>query len=246
MRRSICMATYNGSRFVREQLESILIQLDEDDEVVIVDDCSSDDTIQIIEKFGDPRIKVFRNERNLGVNGNFAKAIGLATGEFIFMSDQDDVWTGGRLAYMCEPFASPTVNMVATNYSLIDAEGNALPGSLAPNLERGFDAKPLANLLGIFLGTRNYFGCAMGFRASLREIILPYPRWIECHDIWIAMIGILDRSLVHMPGVTLLHRVHGTNASIVRRNLAAKLMGRVYLAHQFIVAERRIAKSRND
>lgn len=240
------MATYNGGRFVQEQLESILVQLADDDEVIVVDDCSSDDTIEIVESLGDPRIKVFRNKRNLGVNGNFAKAIGLATGELIFMSDQDDVWTEGRLAYMCEPFRSPGINVVAANYSLIDADGNRLPGSMAPDLESDFDARLLANLFGIFRGKRNYFGCAMAFRASLREIILPYPRGMECHDIWIAMIGILDRSLVHLPGVTLLHRVHGKNASIIQRNLAAKLMGRVYLAHQFIVAQRRIATSRND
>ena len=86
----------------------------------------------------------------------------------------------------------------------------------------------------------------MAFRASLRDILLPYPKGTECHDIWFAMVGILDGSLLHLPGVTLLHRVHGTNASIIQRNLTAKLMARVYLAHQLIVAQRRIAKARKD
>lgn len=240
------MATYNGRRYVCEQLDSILAQIGDDDEVVVVDDCSADDTIAIVEGLRDPRVRVYRNERNRGVNDTFARAIQLATGELIFLSDQDDVWTPGRLVYMCEPFASSEVKVVAANHSLIDADGAPLPGSMAPDLQAAFDARPLANLAGIFRGTRNYFGCAMGFRASLRDIILPYPKGIECHDIWIAMVGILGRSLVHLPAVTLLHRVHGTNASIIRRNLAAKLMARVYLAYQLIIAHRRIATSRND
>jgi glycosyltransferase involved in cell wall biosynthesis len=240
------MATYNGSRFVREQLESILVQLDRDDEVVVVDDASADDTVAVVERLQDPRIRIYRNERNRGVNETFARAIQLATGDLVFLSDQDDVWTPGRLAYMCEPFASPAVKVVAANHSLIDSRGSPLPGSMAPDLEAGFDRRPLANLLGIFRGTRNYFGCAMAFRTSLRDIILPYPSKLECHDIWIALIGILDRSLVHLPQSTLLHRVHGDNASIIQRNLAAKLMARVYLAHQLVAAQRRLANSRPD
>jgi glycosyltransferase involved in cell wall biosynthesis len=239
------MATYNGSRFVREQLDSILIQLDEHDEVIVVDDGSTDNTPEIVEALRDPRVRIYRNDRNRGVNETFARSIQLATGDLTFLSDQDDVWTPGRLAYMCEPFASPRVKVVAANHALIDARGNALPGSMAPDLEQRFDGQTLANLLGIFRGTRNYFGCAMGFRTSLRDIILPYPKGTECHDIWIAMIGILDRSLAHLPRVALLHRVHGDNASIIQRNLAAKLVARVYLANQLVVAQRRIAASRN-
>jgi glycosyltransferase involved in cell wall biosynthesis len=238
------MATYNGGRFIREQLDSILDQLTAEDEVVVVDDGSSDDTLSKIRDHGDERIRLFCNDGKLGVNGNFAKAIGLARGDLIFLSDQDDVWTPGRLELMCKPFASPDVQVVAGNHALIDADGTLLPGSLAPPLQRQFDSRPMANLLGIFRGTRNYFGCAMGFRAGLRDVIFPYPRGMECHDIWIAMIGIVGSSLVHLPDEILLHRVHGSNASIIRRSLGAKLLGRAYLFIQLIEARRRLAVRR--
>jgi glycosyltransferase involved in cell wall biosynthesis len=90
------MATYNGDRFVREQVESILEQLHPDDELIVVDDASKDDTAALVEGFPDPRLRLFRHERNAGYVRTFEEALTKASGEILLLSDQDDVWLPGH------------------------------------------------------------------------------------------------------------------------------------------------------
>ena len=89
---SIAMATYNGAKYLREQIDSILAQTIQDFELVVCDDCSSDDTWDILKQYSDAdkRIKVFRNESNMGFKRNFEKAMSLCGGDYIALSDQDD------------------------------------------------------------------------------------------------------------------------------------------------------------
>lgn len=233
---SVCLATYNGASFVAEQLQSILDQLGADDEIIVVDDGSADNTLDIVRGFGDPRIRIFPNERNVGVNAAFARAIGLATKDFILLSDQDDVWTPDRKELMLQAFHDPRVDVVAGNYRLIGREGGPLPGSLAPDLRAAESRSRLPNLTRIFLGRQNYYGCAMAFRTSVRDMILPYPAAMECHDIWIGMVGVVAGSMAHLETPVLLHRVHGNNASIIRRPLWKKLASRAILSYHLAVA----------
>nr|AIA84980.1 Glycos_transf_2 [uncultured Leptotrichia sp.] len=93
---SVCMATYNGSSFIKAQLESILFQLNTNDEVVISDDGSSDDTLSIIEAFNDPRIRLIEGPKIHSVAHNFEYAIRHSRGDIIFLSDQDDVWLNNK------------------------------------------------------------------------------------------------------------------------------------------------------
>lgn len=241
---SVCLATYNGAAFVAEQLRSILDQLAPDDEIIVVDDGSTDNTLETVRNFGDARIHVFPNEQNVGVNETFVRAVGLATKPIIFLSDQDDVWTPGRKAMILDAFSNPRVLVVAGNYRLIDRDGDPLPGSLVPDLKADESRSRLLNLFRIFRGTQNYYGCAMAFRASLRSAILPYPAGMECHDIWIGMIGVASDSMAHIEEPLLLHRVHGRNASIIRRALWKKLASRVVLFYQLAVAMARVASLR--
>ena len=89
---SVCIATYNGAGFIKEQLDSILMQIPATAEVLIGDDGSVDETISIVEGFNDPRIRVIRNSSNLGYVRNFENLIENARGDYIFLSDQDDIW----------------------------------------------------------------------------------------------------------------------------------------------------------
>ena len=91
---SVVMCTYNGARFLKEQLDSIINQTYPIYELIIIDDCSSDDTILILETYAKEKsfIKVFQNRKNLGINENFYSAMKLTTGDFIAVSDQDDIW----------------------------------------------------------------------------------------------------------------------------------------------------------
>lgn len=101
---SIAMATYNGEKYLREQLDSILAQTVQDFELVVCDDCSTDSTVRILEEYveKDARIKIFCNEQNLGFVKNFEKAISLCQGECIALSDQDDVWLPEHLQVLLE------------------------------------------------------------------------------------------------------------------------------------------------
>ena len=94
---SVCIATYNGEKYIREQLDSILPQLGLDDEVIISDDSSTDNTLKIIEEYNDCRIKIFSNNKFYSPILNFENALKKAQGDFIFLSDQDDIWKSNKV-----------------------------------------------------------------------------------------------------------------------------------------------------
>ena len=89
---SVCIATYNGEKYIKEQLLSILPQLGKKDEVIISDDHSTDNTLDIVKGLNDNRIKIVMNNREKGYTSNFENALSYAIGDYIFLSDQDDIW----------------------------------------------------------------------------------------------------------------------------------------------------------
>src|SRR5688572_23511076 len=97
LRVSVCMAVYNGAAFLKTQVESILQQLHAEDELIVVDDASQDDSMRILQELHDPRLRVHRNERNQGVLATFERALRLARGDIVFLSDQDDVWLAAKV-----------------------------------------------------------------------------------------------------------------------------------------------------
>ncbi|MDE6793421.1 MAG: glycosyltransferase, partial [Muribaculaceae bacterium] len=94
---SVCLATYNGELFIKEQIQSIIPELENEDEIIISDDGSTDNTLPIIRNFKDSRIKIFINKETQGVNNNMENAIRKASGDIIFLSDQDNVWIKGKI-----------------------------------------------------------------------------------------------------------------------------------------------------
>src|SRR4051812_36670865 len=111
---SVCMATYNGEKYIARQLRSILEQLGEDDEVILIDDCSTDRTIEIVRQLGDRRVAVHINDRNRGEVFSFGKAMSLAKKDFVFLSDQDDVWMPGRASLMQRRLIESGASVVAS------------------------------------------------------------------------------------------------------------------------------------
>ena len=222
------MAAYNGERYIRKQLESILAQIGSNDEVIIVDDGSSDGTAEIIRQMADPRIKLVFNEKNLGVIRTFDKAIGIASGEYIFLTDQDDIWTEGRYQLMLDAFAREKASCVTGNLLAVDENENRSDiyiGRVLAKDSRAYNK----NLLRIFTGRAYYYGCCMAFDKSLKDIILPFPRYLESHDLWIAMAANYLKSNVHLDENVLLHRIHGSNVTDMHRPLKAKLRSRVLM-----------------
>ena len=177
------MATYNGARFICEQIVSILPQLKLEDELVIVDDGSTDQSVSIIESFHDTRIVLLRNQQNCGVLKAFERALRNASGEVIFLADQDDVWRADKVEKIISLFrARPDVSLVQSDIEIIDAKGNI---SAVMDLKvKRFKAGLLHNLI-----SNTYQGSAMAFHRSILKYCLPFPDDIPMHDMWIGIIN---------------------------------------------------------
>jgi glycosyltransferase involved in cell wall biosynthesis len=220
------MASYNGEKFIEEQLKSILNQLDDSDEIIIVDDCSKDDTIKKIEEIDDSRITVFKNDKNKGHVFSFGRAISLTNNEIIFMSDQDDIWLKGRVNIMTKELLQNDSLLVSSNTNFINSKGEILEYKM-DGIKSKNSKKNLKNIIDIYLGKDNYYGCAMAFKKDLKQLILPIPSYVESHDLWIAKAANLVKLNIHCDNITLSRRVHGNNASIIKRPLYKKLWARI-------------------
>ena len=115
---SVCMATFNGEKYLKEQIKSIIAQLDINDEIIISDDGSTDSTIEIINSFNDFRIKLYQNSfKNL--ISNFEFTLNNASGDYIFLSDQDDIWLPNKVELCMKSLIS--ADLVMTNCKLVDS-----------------------------------------------------------------------------------------------------------------------------
>lgn len=224
---SVCIATFNGGDYIKEQLDSILTQLSCNDEVVICDDGSSDATLFIINSLQDARIRVFRNPIRLGYVGNFERALTLSVGDYIFLSDQDDIWLPERVKEMMSTLQSKTeALLVASNFDLIDEGGKSVGNfrKLGP-----VSRFCLVNIGLIFLGRMPYYGCTFLFKREILRYCLPIPLGLESHDIWIALIANLFGDVINVQGATLQHRVHSRNVTVKsRRRLFVVVKSRVF------------------
>jgi glycosyltransferase involved in cell wall biosynthesis len=239
IRVSVCMASYRGASYVLEQLESILEQLEVNDEVVIVDDASPDNTVETIRSIADPRIRLIESPGNRGYVRAFETAVLASRGEYVFLSDQDDVWVPGRVAAMLTALKS--VRVVASNFEILG--GDSRPW--IPPLRSTWDARPGANLFGIMVGYRAYYGCGMAFRRDMVPIFTPIPPYMrESHDLWLAICGNLAGSVGHLEQATLLRRLHETNETPAGfRSLGRIIAARIMLARLIVEARRRIKRS---
>lgn len=224
---SVCMATFNGEAFIAEQVLSILEQLNPSDELIVVDDCSSDSTVAIIRNIGDPRISIYENDHNQREVSSFSRAISLARNEIVFLTDQDDVWIPGRVRLMTQRLIESGADFLCSNFNWTDAAGAPLDVCF-DGVSAAHSTRHLQNIVDIFIGKTNYFGCAMAFRHSFVPVIVPIPAFVESHDLWIALASNLARSNVHIDELTLLKRQHGRNATntVSTRALQRKLWSR--------------------
>lgn len=238
---SVCMATYNGAKYIEEQLGSILAQLRPDDEVVIVDDASRDETVALIRALHDPRIILHLHAENRGYVRTFEDALSHASADVILLSDQDDVWAPGRRDAL----------VAATDHSAVVASNLDLHGSGAPLphpltrrpwlLKSRTSTQRSRNLLRVLGGVSPYFGCAMAVRRDFVARIMPFPPFLfESHDLWIALAAIDAREMLHLERVTVHRRLHDSNASPSRpRGVRSVLRARVMLVQSWREAGRR-------
>lgn len=207
---SVCMAAYNGERYIGKQLQSILNQLQNRDELVVVDDASSDRTRDVIRSFNDGRIRLIEHPRNRGVVASFEDAIRNATGDILFLADDDDIWAPDKVKKVLEAFREhPDAQIITTRVSMIDEHGLPSPDTLYSN-RKGFQSGFWQNIL------RNHFqGSAMAFRSSLLAFVLPFPKHVGfLHDQWIGTRNaLLGGSAIFVDEPLLLYRRHSQNLS---------------------------------
>ena len=238
---SVCIAAYNGERYILDQLRSILDQLGPHDEVVVVDDASTDATTARVRSIDDPRVRLIEAPVNRGYVKTFEAALGLARGDYILLSDQDDVWTPGRAAAMVR--ALETADVVATNLATLDGPDRIKGpyGQSDWHLRAAHSRRNARNVLGTLAGNRPYYGCAMGVRRSALATILPFPGFlVESHDLWIALYGNVSKSIRHEEIRSLRRRFHADNASPDRpRGPLAVLRSRMMLVRVVLELRRR-------
>lgn len=238
---SVVMAVFNGERFLNIQINSILKQLKAFDEFIIVDDNSSDHSSKIISSYNSNFITYKKNQQNLGVNKSFEVGIGIASNEFIFLSDQDDLWSSDRLLYMLSSFGSD-ISVVVGNSAPINSNGKVINFNL--NQTVGYNNQTINNALRLFDGLTPIYGCTMAFSSNIKSLILPFPKFIESHDLWIGLFAILNSSIEFVEGIVLFRRIHEFNASLKSRNLLAKLNSRIIFIKMVIYMGFRIIKSK--
>lgn len=204
-RASVCMAVYNGSKYIRQQIESILSELGENDELLISDDFSSDNTEQIVNEFlNDVRVKFIKNSKNLGLINNFESVLKKAKGEYIYLCDQDDVWLSGKLD-MCIEYLQDNILLVS-DCTVVDSNLNVLH----PSFFKSRNSGP-----GLFknIWKNSFLGCCMAFRKDLLDFALPIPQHAPMHDMWLGLVAETKGKVIFLPVPLVLYRRHDENAS---------------------------------
>ena len=202
---SVCMATYNGITYLEQQVDSILQELNPDDELIVSDDDSSDGTLELLINLQvrDSRLVILKGP-GLGLIKNFENALNNAQGNIIFLADQDDVWLKGKVCIMLAGLDHH--DLIVSNCFVTDKDLNCRP-------ELFFDINGFG--AGIFknLYKNKYLGCCMAFKANVLKKALPFPNNIPMHDWWLGLIADLYFNVGFSQVPTLKYRRHGENSS---------------------------------
>jgi glycosyltransferase involved in cell wall biosynthesis len=208
---SVCMTTYNGEKFILDQVKSILQELKSDSELIICDDGSTDNTINILQELvkSDSRIQIYINEVRLGVIKNFQICLSKSKGDYIFLADQDDIWLPGKVDKMINALRRNT-KCVICNAKIIDGYGRVVEDSYfkISNGGSGFFKNFIKN---------SFLGCAMMITRDVLQKAIPFPTTIDSHDNWLGIVSELTGGTVFIPEQLILYRRHGSNASQMTR-----------------------------
>jgi len=214
---SIIMATYNGEKYICQQIDSILNQTYQNFELIIGDDCSKDSTVQIAEKYAaeDKRISIIKNEKNLGFKKNFENLLNHTKGKFIALSDQDDIWTPDHLEVLIKNIGEH--DLACSNAALVDADGNSM-NSTMKDIMRNNDFQHDQNSIRIHLMHYNFVqGSTCLITPELVKKTLPIPENVQFHDWWIGLCAAFSKGIIYIDKPLLFYRQHGSNVTENKR-----------------------------
>jgi len=210
------MATYNGQEYLSEQLESILRQTKKVDEIVIVDDCSTDGTVEMIHeymrKYPQSNIRFFANETNLGYKKNFYKAMSFCEGDIIFLCDQDDIWKENKVDILNGLLESNSdMGLVSSSFIQIDGDGEEVSSNKSAYMrkmdEGNLYSVPLEDL--IFHNISQ--GCAMALRKEIRDLFLQHFTDELPHDWILNAIAAMNKTCYYLNSPMFYYRIHDKN-----------------------------------
>jgi len=217
---SVVICTYNGEKYLEEQLRSVMNQSYKNLEIIINDDCSTDNTLELVKiiQKEDNRIKVFQNELNMGFNKNFEKSLSYVTGELVALCDQDDIWKLDKLEKQYNLLLETNSSLVYSNSQLIDSDGNDLNKNLFTQLH----VNPIGGdtQLG-FLFDNCIAGHTILFKKVLLQQIYPMPRTIF-FDRWIGFVASYNSSINVIKEPLVYYRQHSSNVTDVLREKKKK------------------------
>lgn len=215
---SIVMATYNGEKYIVEQLDSLVCQLSGGDEIVICDDCSKDDTVKVINQYIidnklDDLIKVHVNEHNLGFQNNFDKVMNLAENEYIFFCDQDDTWDANKISEMLAIMEEKQdCNLLCCDYEpwLMNSNTVVKTDILLKMPNNGQLEKIELDKQSIYIGQ---LGCCMCIRKSFRDLLNNYwfDGWAQDDRCW--RMALVNDGLYVYHKNFVKHRIHDNNTA---------------------------------
>lgn len=223
---SIALTTYNGEKYLRDQLDSIYNQNYENIEVVVTDDCSTDNTVPILEEYHQKYgLQYVVNEKNLGFTKNFEKTVSLCSGAFIALADQDDVWLPEKIEILQGGIGS--YSLICSDAKLIDENGRLIFHSLKEYMKLPAQTgKPFQLLLFHPFVT----GCTVLIKRELLAKALPIPEGGTFHDWWFALVASKLNGIRYLNKQLVLYRQHSSNlAGVIRRESNAKLLFRLLL-----------------
>ena len=228
---SIAIATFNGEKYIRQQIDSILPQLDHpSDEVVIYDDASTDATLQIICEYNSPLIRLYRHPVNQGQIITFEHAIQSCNNSLIFLSDQDDIWLPHKvMSYYLAYAYYPEALLFYSDHPAFDDSGRIVYNS---TLDYNFPFKKFIPILN----TRVH-GPGIAFTSRAKSLLLPFPPKISSHDQWIALLSI-SGPCIFLPFICQKYRLHPQQVCSLgrhrRRPLLSALLSRLYMCTSII------------
>lgn len=215
---SVALCTFNGEKYLHEQLDSLVNQTRQPNELVVCDDDSSDSTKTILENFalGAPfSVRIFYNNPRIGVVRNFERAIALCNGNYVAFCDQDDVWMRDKLQLLCDEMSNTEskygINLpilVHTDLQVVSADLEIIHSSFM-KMKHIFN--PTFNSLNTLLVQNFVTGCTVLINRSLLNIAMPIPRNVIMHDWWFAQIAACTGKIVYIDHATIQYRQHLNN-----------------------------------
>lgn len=216
---SVCIATFNGEKYIKRQLSSILSQLSAGDEVILADDSSTDNTLDVVRSFKDSRIHIIDGPNKHSPIWNFERALSKASGDYIYLADQYDEWLPDKIKVTQQYLQN--YDCIVSDNVCINGDGTIISSSFY-KLNKTKSGKYYNLLI-----KNGYLGCCMAFKRKVLEASLPFPSNIPMHDIWIGNVAAFKYNVKFIPEKLIRFCRHGDNVSTTASKSGYRIWNRL-------------------